>query len=621
MVENMSFGSLFAASARPVFCALSLLLASAAPLRADSSVVSSSESAFLAGVNGGGVVKLSFTGSVSLTAPVVVDHDVTLDATGNTVAISGGNARRVFVVNPGATLTLIGVGVVGGRVNGTNLASGVINDTAGAGIYNNGGTVRLINSTLSDHSVTGADRAAGASGDNGAPGGTARGAAVFNNGGILFASNTVFQNNTATGGVGGVGGVGRVGANGGNAGNGGTGGVGEGAAIFSVGGTVVIQDSTFTSNRVAGALGGAGGVGVGTLGNNGIVGEAGVGKGGAIYAEGAYLSVTGSSFVGNQATGAAGLNGANGLRNLDGETGGHGGHGLGGGIYNFSGSLFMTNSTLALNNVTGANGGNGGAGGPNTFGGSGGNGGAGGNADGGAVYNTFGGNITMVNCTIADNTSSKGVGGSGGASGGLRGDAGNAGSLGQARGAGLFNESGTVIVINTILANSASGGNVSGFITDWGANLSTDATFLASASGSRVNVNPSLFGLSTNGGPTLTMALASNSPAINAALSQYLLPTDQRGSNRVGLGDIGAFEFIPVPVAPTNLLVRINPDPGKTVTLIWPVTAVAFKVQSSATLLAASWVDVTNVPILFRGNNVLTLGGTNSGRFFRLITK
>jgi hypothetical protein len=51
--------------------------------------------------------------------------------------------------------------------------------------------------------------------------------------------------------------------------------------------------------------------------------------------------------------------------------------------------------------------------------------------------------------------------------------------------------------------------------------------------------------LATNGGYTQTMALPTNSPAINAGSATGAAATDQRGVPRYGLVDIGAYEFVP----------------------------------------------------------------------------
>jgi hypothetical protein len=93
-------------------------------------------------------------------------------------------------------------------------------------------------------------------------------------------------------------------------------------------------------------------------------------------------------------------------------------------------------------------------------------------------------------------------------------------------------------------------------ITDAGYNISDDATCGFSATGSRNSTNPLLdpSGLQNNGGPTATIALDSESPAIDAipladCTDQNSNPihTDQRGALRPDPGevvcDVGAYEF------------------------------------------------------------------------------
>ena len=87
---------------------------------------------------------------------------------------------------------------------------------------------------------------------------------------------------------------------------------------------------------------------------------------------------------------------------------------------------------------------------------------------------------------------------------------------------------GTAMVVNSILANSSSGGNCSdsvtfagttftGTITDGGHNID-DGTTCGFTGASFSNTNPLLdpTGLASNGGPTQTIALEAGSPAINA---------------------------------------------------------------------------------------------------------
>ena len=100
------------------------------------------------------------------------------------------------------------------------------------------------------------------------------------------------------------------------------------------------------------------------------------------------------------------------------------------------------------------------------------------------------------------------------------------------------------------------GFNCSGVITDAGYNISDDATCGFSATGSRNSTNPMLdpAGLQNNGGPTATIALDSESPAIDAIpladctdLNSNPIHADQRGAPRPDAGevvcDIGAYEF------------------------------------------------------------------------------
>lgn len=103
---------------------------------------------------------------------------------------------------------------------------------------------------------------------------------------------------------------------------------------------------------------------------------------------------------------------------------------------------------------------------------------------------------------------------------------------------------GSATVVNTILSHGTSGLNVYGAITDGGHNIVSDGSAGFTSGTSLVNTDPRLGTLSDNGGPTLTIALLPDSPAINA-LSSGFPSTDQRGFARPhGSGaDIGAFEF------------------------------------------------------------------------------
>ncbi|MDX2303618.1 MAG: choice-of-anchor Q domain-containing protein [Microscillaceae bacterium] len=93
--------------------------------------------------------------------------------------------------------------------------------------------------------------------------------------------------------------------------------------------------------------------------------------------------------------------------------------------------------------------------------------------------------------------------------------------------------------------------------------------------GSNVTIaDPKLLALADNGGGTMTKALSATSPAINKANNSFTTPTDQRGTNRQGLPDIGAYEYSTTSTTPPdvigagvtiNKLVLINTATGQAV--------------------------------------------------------
>jgi hypothetical protein len=181
-----------------------------------------------------------------------------------------------------------------------------------------------------------------------------------------------------------------------------------------------------------------------------------------------------------------------------------------------------------------------------------------------ALLNDQGGSLVVINSTFADNTSVFGAAAivnDGSLSAINSTFSGNAtlGELGPVVGA--IENNGSLTLRNSIVANSTdtlSGNpiaNCDGTITDAGYNISDDDSCSFSATGSRNNTNPGLSsdGLTNNGGPTETIALAGDSPAVDAIpladcrdQNGKSLKTDQRGLPRPDAGesvcDIGAFE-------------------------------------------------------------------------------
>ncbi|MDQ6860721.1 MAG: dockerin type I repeat-containing protein, partial [Verrucomicrobiota bacterium] len=241
--------------------------------------------------------------------------------------------------------------------------------------------------------------------------------------------------------------------------------------------------------------------------------------GGGIYFFGTSLTVTDSTVSANQANN-------------------------GGGVYVSvvsSAAVSITNSTLRDNKAWYAMGG------------------------GGLYLNS--GKATLTNCTVSQNSGL----GSGNVGGGifLRGTttltlinssvANNSGGTANpvTYGGGIAIDSlGTVNARNSIIAgNRIYGSNTpaqfQGTLTSQGYNLISSSQGMTITGNTTGNIVPAgsavidakLGPLANNGGPTMTHALLTGSPAINAGNTATSPNTDQRGAARVGTADMGAFEL------------------------------------------------------------------------------
>jgi hypothetical protein len=469
-----------------------------------------------------------------------ISGDVTItNSTGSsnlTVRRDTGEDYRIFKVNSGVSATF----------EGLTIANGLISD-GGGGIYNDGGTVNVTNSTLSNNTVK-----------------DGRGGGIYNNGGTVNATNSTFSNNSLS-----------------NFFNPNLNPIPSGGGIHNEGGTVNLTDSIFSSNRgFAPSKGGAisnnsGTVNVtnGTFSGNSAQDGGGISNNGpgtvkvanstfsdntgvrftlglpasvdgaAIFNQGGTVEVTNSTLSGNSAGGARG----GGIHNREGGTvkvtnstlsgntvGGFFGFGLlGGGIYNDNGTVEVTNSTLSGNQATNPGG------------------------SGAGIYNKAG-TVTLTNSTLSGNIANPST-------------TNYAGIILPAPGSGggIWN-GGTLNVKNTIVAQNtaATGPDVFGSFASGGYNLIGDGTGSTgfTAVGDQVGttaapIDPLLNPLADNGGPTQTRALQPGSPAINGGDPAFVLTSgpfigppfyDQRGIspfNRVsgGIIDIGAFESPLVP--------------------------------------------------------------------------
>jgi hypothetical protein len=244
--------------------------------------------------------------------------------------------------------------------------------------------------------------------------------------------------------------------------------------------------------------------------------------GGGIYSDG-VLTVTDSTLSNNSSTGAGTSGGAifnsNGTATIiDSTVTDNSTQGSGGGVIN-SGTLTVTESTFSGNSTI-------------DF--------------GGALDNESGSAATVTNSTFSDNIST--VGGDGG---------------------GIWNTSpGTLTLGTTILAGSgASGGDCGpgGPTTDLGYNLDDDGSCGLVATGDLSDTPAGLdpAGLRDNGGPAPTIALDPGSAAIDHVTNASQCPaTDERGATTTAPCDIGAYDTDHPPFGPA--ISAVSPSTGFT---------------------------------------------------------
>ncbi len=437
------------------------------------------EAHLLAALSGGGTVAFACSGTITLTAEIVISADTTIDGTGQNVTISGNNAVRVFSVSSGVALDLTALTVADGNAS---FGGGIVVDS---------------NATLSASNVTFAGNTASGWG------GGVYGGAVHNQG-MLTVIESAFSGNSA----------------------------GDGGGIYNAGGTMHVSNSAFSNNSARWYLGGG------------------------IYNHWGAMTVSASTFSGNSAYYGAGiLNGDGGVlkvvdcifsvNNADSTGGGGGGitnYNIltvtnstfsgntawdGGGMRNYAGTVTLTNSTFSDNSA--------------------------GQLGGGILNHPSqpGGMVTIGNCTFSGNSAGAVGGGIFNYNGNMV--ISNSTFSGNSAGAGggAANMGDTLTLKNTIVANSPLGDNCYGVMADGDGNLSYPDSTCPGA-----NADPILGPLQDNGGPTHTMALGSESGAIDAGNDATCAASpvnnlDQRGVTRPKGPhcDIGAVEQIVEPTA------------------------------------------------------------------------
>jgi hypothetical protein len=468
---------------------------------------------------------------------------ITFSSVGHSITLNQGE------LNINKNLTIVGNGAVGDIVIDANSSSRIFNIVASTTatldtllLINgkpatgfNGGAIRVASTaTLNLNNIAIENNQVQGSGDVGG--------AIYNLGTLNITNFAFFMNNQ-------------------------TADNGHGGAIYNNGtatltGTVYADGSRsiwFSGNGNSTTSGG------GTLYNNGTLSMTGVRidnssaqSAGAIFNNGATLTIDKSLIVGNHATGTP-----------------MGSDGVGGGIYHNSGTLTISDSSI-LSNTAATN-----AGGIYNFatttihrsliyGNS--------ARFGGGGIDNFGGMLTMVNSTISTNSATSSGGGI--ANYGtvelnnltITKNIADSDNDGTGDGGGVWNATaGTVSIKNSIIAgnfdtpNNGGTGTIapdcSGALSSAGYNLlriNAGCTGLADGvNGDKVGTlgsprNAFLADLADNGGPTLTHALNPNSPAIDAGNPATpgsgglaCARLDQRSYPRnAGRCDMGAFERV-----------------------------------------------------------------------------
>jgi hypothetical protein len=455
---------------------------------------------------GSDTILFGVSGLITLNAALpAISDNVSLMAPANSDVIVNGNGfGAVFAVSSDETVNLSGLTITGGS------GEPVGGNTSGGGIYNDG-ALRVNNCTIFGNSA-------------------GFGGGIDNEGGMTL-NNCTVSSNTATGNGGGI----ENGANATLALSNCT--VSDNSAFNSGGidnnGTVTVSNCTIFGNSSANNSGGIGNAGTMAVSDCTLNGNTALSSGNAI-GNGGAIDNSGTMMVANCT-----LNGNNARE------------GSGGGIEN-GGTMTVSNCTLSGNYSD----------------------------TGGGAIDSFS-ILTLSNCTLTGN-SGYAVGGGGAIliSGGTMAILNSTIARNSNGGIYQFSPSAAVTLHDTIVAGNNGGqgydGAVSPSVTIGGVTYNEGYNLIGDGAGSTGIINgvngdqvgtaanpidPELGPLQDNGGPTQTMALLGNSPAINAGDpngSAGLPEYDQRGPGfprLVGIrADIGAYEFQTVIYgAPANL--------------------------------------------------------------------
>ncbi|PYS51190.1 MAG: hypothetical protein DMG13_19105 [Acidobacteria bacterium] len=207
----------------------------------------------IASASAGDSINFAVTGTITLSATLVLDKNVTITGPGASIlAISGNNSVRVFVIYDGVTATISGITIKSGS------------DRYGAGVTNSG-TLTLTNCTISDNHAS------------------IWGGGIYNIFGTLTLANSTVSGNSSS--------------------------LYYGGGIFNQQATLMVTNSSISGNSTSSTEGGGGGIAnylaTLTVANSTVSGNSAL-SGGGLYSYGGPLVVTNSTVAGNFATWAGG---------------------------------------------------------------------------------------------------------------------------------------------------------------------------------------------------------------------------------------------------------------------------------------------------------------------------
>lgn len=349
--------------------------------------------------------------------------------------------------------------------------------------------------------------------------------------------------------------------NNGNGGNGGTGGNANGGVGGFGGG-----------GGRAGTRGVGGGGGGGVPGNSGFSGGNG-GSPGQNGSLGGGAVSSGFGFAGASGSangGSGGFGGGTGSSTVGG-----GGGGFGGAIFNYLGTVAMTNTTFYSNTAQGGGGANGGSG------------------FGGAIFN-YQGDITATNNTLSHNI--------------VEGN--TDGTDGQQQGGVMYNYQGNLTLVNTILANSSgdndcqtNGGTVtapanSGNLIETHSGCGTPA----------FTSDPNLASLQDNGGLTHTMAPIFPSDVVDGGANTGCPATDQRGVSRPQRTscDIGAVEDELLGLSIDKKVSPASAGPGEMITYTISFDNTDADTATGVVITDIVPISVTNISVISQVDTTIT---------------